>query len=368
MAKHLIRVFIVLLFFSCQKKDYDKRQLALALLNHSYYSFNEEQVKKLVDEGPSAIKKIDKNFEIIRIKGKMVEKTDDKNKRIFYYPFILKKDKERYFIVKVFDYTIAYDAGLRSGVLYTIDGAPPLTDPCSLNEYISKKESLLLFYNDGRSDNKIIVKKEMTSFPFVWSMMLNSDTAYINLMTLSNNSSVYFKNNVYNLLNRGVKKLIIDLRDVSGGNYQEAANILSYFSKDSKNYFIKSSKEGYSRKFSVSQTPFKDIPVVVLVDRKTSLLGEVIAQGLKDWGAFVVGEKTMGSVYITKMFRVANDAAARITVAKLYPPSGKDMDEGITPDFYVRYPQYKKYAVSYVIDCDAVVIKAVELLGGVKPI
>ncbi len=359
---------IVLLFFSCQKRDYDKKLLATALLNHSYYSFDEQMVKRLVAEGPSAIKKIDKNFEIVYIKGKVLKKSEDENKRIFYYPFILKKDKERYFIVKVFDYTIAYDAGLRNGVLYTIDGSSPLADPCRLNEYISKKESLLLSYNDGRSDNKIIVKKEMTSFPFVWSMMLNTDTAYINLISLSNKSSVYFKNNISNLLNRGVKKLIIDLRDVSVGNYQEAANILSYFSKDSKNYFIKSSKEGYSKKFNVSITPFKDIPVAVLVDRKTSLLGEVIAQGLKDWGAFVVGEKTNGVVYITKMFKVANDAAARITIAKLYPPSGKDMDDGITPDFDIRYPEYKKYAVSYVIDCDVVVMKAAELLGSVGPI
>ncbi|MGC8866775.1 MAG: S41 family peptidase [Elusimicrobiales bacterium] len=364
MRKRAVVLACFFLVFSCQKKGYDKNQLTVALLNHSYYSLSQDEVKRLVDEGPSAIKKIDKNFEIVYLKGKKVrEKNGFRNEKVFYYPFVLKKDKDRYLIAKVFDYTIAYEAGLKNGILKKIDDASPDPDPCRLAEYISKKESLLLSYNDGRADWRLVVKKEMNVFPFVWSMMLDSDTAYINIVSLSKNSSTYFKNNVMNLINRGVKKLIIDLRDVSAGNYDEVANIISYFSKDSKNYFIRSSKEGYSRKFDVSQSPFKNMDVSVVVDKKTSLLGEIIAQSLKEWGAFVVGEKTSGNIYITKMFKLAHNAAAQITIAKLYPPSGKDMDDGITPDVNVSYTGYKKYSVNYVIDCDVAVMKAFELLS-----
>lgn len=365
----LIAGVISFFIFSCTKKSYDKKELALALLNHSYYDLSREKVDELVKSGEKEIAKIDSRFQIVYLKGKRVKKKqENKEEKIFYYPFILKANGKRYLIAKVFDYTIAYDAGLKNGILNFINDGLPDLDPCTLNEHISKTSFLKLSFNDGKADWSIILKKEMNAFPFVWSMMLSDDTAYINVVSLTTNSSTFFKNNVTNLIRRGARKLIIDLRDVSYGNYEEVANIISFFSKSSKNYFIKSSKRGYSISFDVKENIFKDMKVAVIVDRKTSLLGEVMAQSLREWGAYIVGEKTAGNVYITKMFKVANDAAAQLTVAKIYPPSGKDMDDGITPDLNVTYLNYKKYGISYVIDCDLAVMKAFELISGLKPV
>lgn len=356
-------IFLFIFLFSCQKKEFNEAELTKALLNHSFYPLTEVEVKELVKGGVKAIKEKDKNFDIIKMKGKRIKKKDEGNKeRTFYFPFILKKEKNRYLIIKVFDYSIAYEAGLKNGILNTINENPLPDDPCTANSHISKKDILALSFNDGRADWKMIVKKEIDVVPFVWSAMINNDTAYVNLVSLSKNSSVFFKNNITNLIKRGAKKLIIDLRDVSAGNYDETAKIIGFFSKDGKNYYIKSSKEGYSKIFSSNENVFKDLKLVVIINKKTSLLGEIIAQSLKEWGAITIGEKTNGVVYITKLFKVANDSAAQITVAKLYPPSGADIDNGINPDFNISYMQYKKYGITYVIDCDPTILKAEEVL------
>ncbi|MCX7905534.1 MAG: S41 family peptidase [Elusimicrobiales bacterium] len=360
-------LFILFVFIiSCQKKDYNKEELIKAIYNHSFYPLSLDEVRTLVNKGVDAIKEKDKNFEIMKIKGRKTRKNDSiksREKIEFFYPFIVKKQNERYLIVKVFDYTIASEAGLKNGILNTLDNELPSDDPCKLNDMISKRDILSISFNDGKADWKMVIKKEMNVFPFVWSTMINNDTGYLNIISLTKNSSVFLKNNVTNLIKRGAKKIIIDLRDVSSGNYEEVAKIIGFFSKDGRNYCIKSSKEGYSKDFQYSDNLFKNIKLAVLVNRKTALLGEVIAQSLKEYGALLIGEKTAGSPYITKVFKVGNNSAARLSVAKLYSPSGKDIDEGIIPDFNVTYINYKKYGLTYVIDCDPVISKAEEVLG-----
>lgn len=363
MKKAALLFFLFISLFSCQRKEFNETELITALVNHSYYPITPQQAQELVKKGKAEIKKLDKNFEIIKIKGRERKEGEKaKKERIFYFPFILKKHEDRYLIIKVFDYSIAYEAGLRTGIVNSIDGKALPDNPSEANSYISKKDVLNLSFNDGRADWKIVVKKEIDVFPFVWSAMINSDTAYVNILSLSKNSSTFFKNNLTNLIKRGAKKIILDLREVAGGNYDEAARIIGFFSKDRKNYFIKSSKEGYSKSFETTENIFKDLKLVVLIDRKTAILGEVMAQSLKEWGAIIVGENTKGRVYITKLFKVANDAAAQLSVAKLYPPSGVDIENGVTPDFTMIYPEYKKYGIPYVIDCDPLITKAEEIL------
>ncbi|MCX7641150.1 MAG: S41 family peptidase [Elusimicrobiales bacterium] len=367
--RKLVCVICVFFCFSCQNRDFNKDELVKAIYNHSFYQLSIDEAKMLVDKGITAIKEKDKNFEIIKIKGKRVKRKDNREQEIeFFYPFLIKKQKEQYLIIKVFDYTIASEAGLKNGILNTLDNELPSEDPCTLNNFISKRDTLAISFNDGKADWKMIVKKEMNVFPFVWSAMINDDTAYLNIMSLTKNSSTFLKNNITNLIKRGAKKLIFDLRDVSAGNYEEVAKIIGFFSKDGRNYYIKSSKEGYSKNFIYVDNVFKDLRLVVLVNKRTALLGEIIAQAFKDWGALVIGEKTSGSIYITKIFKVGNNSAAQLSIAKLYPPSGKDLDEGIIPDFNLIYINYKKYSLTYVIDCDPLISKAEEILKTTKPI
>lgn len=368
MKKLMVGYFLFFSFFSCQKRDYNKEELIKALVNHSFYSISLEEAKALVNKGLNGIKEKDKNFELIFLKGKRIKKDNKNIETDYYYPFILKKVNDRYLMIKVFDYSFAYEAGLKNSVLSTINDQAPNMDPCSLNSYLYNNDTINITFNDGKADWRMTVKKEINYFPFVWSAMINDNTAYINLISVSKNSSIFFKNNLINLSRRGMKKVILDLRDVSAGNYDEAAKIISFFSKDKSNYYISSSKDGYSKKFSFEDGTFKDLKIAILIDRKTALLGEVIAQSLKDYGSIVVGEKTAGMPYITQMFRVGNNSVARLTIAKLYPPSGKDLDEGINPDINIVYLYYKKYGLTYVIDCDPVILKAEEVLKTTNPI
>ncbi len=354
--------FIFLFFFSCSSKNYNEQELIKAFENHSYYNYTGEFISSYLNKnGIDGLKKLDKKFEIVEIKGKSVRKKTSDIKRIFYYPFILKKAGEDYLILKVFP-SIAFESGLRTGILKKINSREINNlNPCEVENEIQKLSELSISFNDGKADWSMKLKKELSFFPFVWSLMADNEIGYLNIVSLSENSSNIFKANVINLQKRGATKLIIDLRALNAGNYEEAAKIIGYFSKNKKTYYIRSSKKGYTKDFYIEENPFKDFKLVLLIDRKTALLGEIIAASLKEEGSVIIGEKTNGEVYITKLFKIGNQSACVLTVAKLYPPSGIDLDEGIKPDYEASYPDYKKFGLTNVIDCDPVFSKAVEV-------
>jgi len=354
-----------MMLFSCTKKEYREKDIVEAFLKHGYNKFSEEEVRNALDKGIINLKKLDKNFELINIKGKIKKTPSAKSFSEFYYPFILKKRGDDYLIVKVFDYTIAYEAGLRNGIFKSLNGKIPSKIPCQLNDEINKANEIRISFNDGNADWSVNLTKEMSVFPFIWSSIVDDGIAYVNLIALSKNSSRYFFNNITNLIKRGVNKIILDLRDVSGGDYLEAANIAGYFSKNKKTYQIRSSKKGYNRNFEVLDNPFSDVKVVVIVNKKTSLLGEIVAWVLRENEAIVVGENTANQLYITKMFKVGENSVISISVAKLFPPSLSDINTPLIPDYYAIYPNYKKYAITYVLDCDDAFSKALEVIKGI---
>jgi len=359
------RFFVFALIFgiiSCSKKEYSEKDIIEAFVKHGYLDFKEEQVRDTLKKGLINLKKLDKNFEIINLKGKLVKSPSKKETREFYYPFVLKKFKNDYLIVKVFDYSIAYESGLRNGILKTINGKIPSPNPCELNKEIDESKDLKLSFNDGKADWSINLKKEISIFPFVWSSIVDDGIAYVNLVSLAKNSSKFFLNNLTNLRKRGIEKIILDLRDVNGGDYLEAAKIAGYFSKNKTTYHIKSSKKEYTRDFDIDENIFSDMNVVLIVNKKTALLGEIIAWTLKENGAIVVGEDTANQLYITKMFKVGKDTAVIISVAKLFPPSLTDINGPIIPDYKAVYSNYKKYGFTYVFDCDDAFLKAFEVI------
>ena len=359
--KCLFFVFI-LIVVSCSNKEYSEKRIIEVFVKHGYQEFKEEELKNLLKKGLNSLKEIDKNFEIINTKNKSPKLSYDKKLNKLFYPFILKKMEDKYFIVKVFDYTIAYESGLRNGILKTINEKIPSPNPCELNKEIDETTDLKILFNDGRNDLSIDVKKDMGIFPFVWSSIVDDGVAYVNLVSLAKNSSKFFLNNLTNLRKRGIEKIILDLRDVSGGDYLEAAKIAGYFSKNKTTYHIKSSKKEYTRDFDIDENTFSDMKVVVIVNKKTALLGEIIAWTLKENGAIVVGEDTANQLYITKMFKVGKDTAVIISVAKLFPPSLTDINGPIIPDYKAVYSNYKKYGLTYVFDCDEAFLKAFEVI------
>jgi len=83
-----------------------------------------------------------------------------------------------------------------------------------------------------------------------------------------------------------------------------------------------------------------EFPVVVLINRWTASASEIFAAALRENGRCqLVGETTYGKGAIQKLFPLEDGSALRLTLARYYTPSGRNIDEqGIDPDVKVTNP------------------------------
>jgi len=132
----------------------------------------------------------------------------------------------------------------------------------------------------------------------------------------------------------GNKKLLLDLRDVAGGDMADATRLANMLLKSGTIATL----EGQTvQKQVFTADPAKAInataPVVVLVNRGTSGPAELVAASLQDnKRADLVGEKTFGEGSEQKTFELPSGAALILSVAKYESPAGKKLeDEGVTP-------------------------------------
>jgi carboxyl-terminal processing protease len=136
----------------------------------------------------------------------------------------------------------------------------------------------------------------------------------------------------------GTRKVLLDLRDVSTGDMDEATRLANLFLKTGTIATLEGqtvTKMTYTAEPKLAIDPVA--PMVVLVNRGTAGPGELVAAALlDDKRAELVGEKTFGEGTQQKTFELPDGAALILSVAKYGSPSGKKLqDDGVTPGVLV---------------------------------
>lgn len=136
----------------------------------------------------------------------------------------------------------------------------------------------------------------------------------------------------------GVKGVIVDLRGNGGGYLSAAREISSLWLEDK--VVVSERKNGIviDTLRSDNNAPLKGIKTIVLVDGGSASASEIVAGALADnQAATLVGEKTFGKGSVQTIQEVPTGGKLKITVAKWYTPSGKNISkEGIKPAVEVK--------------------------------
>lgn len=139
-----------------------------------------------------------------------------------------------------------------------------------------------------------------------------------------------------------LKSLIIDLQSNGGGVMSAAIDMVNRFLEPGK-LIVYTQGEHQRReeaKSSVSSTgKLTDIPLVVLIDEYSASASEIVSGALQDWDrATVIGRRTFGKGLVQRPLRLADGSEIRLTVARYYTPSGRNIQKPYTNgvDSYYR--------------------------------
>lgn len=190
--------------------------------------------------------------------------------------------------------------------------------------------------------DKIVLARSIVSEPPVAdSMYENATILYLKPQILDHDHVQAIEAKLKQMNKFGNKKVLLDLRDVSAGDWTEAVRLANFFLKDGTIGSLEGQKVA---KVTYTADPTKSIvptvPLVVLVNRGTAGPGELVAGALQDdKRADLVGEKTFGEGAQQKTFELPDGAALILSIAKYETPSGKKLqDDAVTPGTLVAGP------------------------------
>ena len=192
-------------------------------------------------------------------------------------------------------------------------------------------------YRDGEYKDFEIERAEIKIY-HVEEKMLENNIGYISLMTFDEGCSEEFKNAYLNLKNQGAKKIIVDLRDNTGGLVEEALSIIDMFVPKGNTMLITvdaSDKKEYSK---AEKDPIIEGEVIVLTNEYSASASEIMVGALKDNGiAKSVGKTTFGKGVIQSVFLLKDGSALKLTVNEYFTPNETKINKiGINPDYEVE--------------------------------
>ena len=136
-------------------------------------------------------------------------------------------------------------------------------------------------------------------------------------------------NAIKKLKKEGMKDLIIDLQQNSGGFLQAAADIASEFLPKGDMIVYTKGRSVPSQEFrSTGGGCFQEGGVAVLIDEYSASAAEILSGAIQDQDrGVVVGRRSFGKGLVQRPFDMPDGSMIRLTTARYYTPSGRSIQK-----------------------------------------
>ncbi len=135
----------------------------------------------------------------------------------------------------------------------------------------------------------------------------------------------------------GAQRLVVDLRNNTGGNLTAICNILDYLLPDGPIVHL-TDKDGNVLQTISSSASSLDMPMAVLTNGSTASAAELFASAMKDYKrATIVGTVTYGKGTALQEFKLNDGSAVMISTMLYNPPFSENFEgKGVEPDHVVE--------------------------------
>lgn len=161
------------------------------------------------------------------------------------------------------------------------------------------------------------------------SYMLNSETAYIRISKFGANTDLDFINAIRNLKTKGMKKLILDLRDNGGGYVTAATGLANQFLAENKLItYTQGKHEPRTDYFATGGGEFEQGKLAVLINENSASASEILAGAIQDLDrGVIVGRRSFGKGLVQEQFPFEDGSALNLTIARYYTPLGRSIQK-----------------------------------------
>src|SRR6185295_1631678 len=149
--------------------------------------------------------------------------------------------------------------------------------------------------------------------------MLDATTGYIRMQDFGENTDRDVKHALRDLTQKGMKRLLFDLRGNPGGPLDQAIKVASEFlTAGQMVVYTRGRVANSDQDYHVDREggEFTEIPIVLLANRNSASASEIVTGALQDHDrAYVVGETTFGKALVQSVYRISGSAGLALTTA-----------------------------------------------------
>ena len=273
-------------------------------------------------------------------------------------------------VTNVYLDSAAEQAGLQRGDEITaVDSVSCQDGLKKVVKYIQSKEKQTILIKLTRNGNNKIVKAKPDTFDTTVAVEIVDDYGFVTLNSFSSQTGEDFAKAMKRLSNKGIHKMILDLRNNTGGYLTAAIDVASSL-LPSGSVVLQEKEKGNSYVKRTTNKAYKQVKmdqIVVLQNGSTASASEALIGALRDNlsdKVTTVGTTTYGKGTEQTQESFDDGTSIKYTVGKWYTPNRKNINnKGFEPDVKVDAEQassvtYEKMKKKDVIEADTVSVNA----------
>ena len=185
------------------------------------------------------------------------------------------------------------------------------------------------------------------------AFMIDDTTGYIKLSKFSRTTYKEFREASAKLLDAGMEHLIFDLRNNTGGYFDQALMLSNEFLQKGEQIVYMEGRERPRQEFDADgRGSLKDIRLSVLIDEGTASSSEIFSGAIQDNDRGVIfGRRSFGKGLVQEPINFTDGSGIRLTVSRFYTPSGRCIQKPYDKDY--AYDIYERYAHGEMTSADS---------------
>lgn len=185
------------------------------------------------------------------------------------------------------------------------------------------------------------------------AFMIDESTGYIKLSKFTRTTNNEFKEASDKLLAQGMTRLIFDLRDNTGGYFDQALLLSNEFLEKGEPVVYMEGRHRPRQEYDADgRGGLKDIEISVLINENTASSSEIFSGAIQDNDrGIIVGRRSFGKGLVQEPINFTDGSGIRLTVSRFYTPSGRCIQKPYDKDY--AYDIYERYAHGEMTSADS---------------
>ena len=174
-----------------------------------------------------------------------------------------------------------------------------------------------------------IIRDKIPVYSVEVAYMINDSTGFIKISNFSVTTFDEFMKGLGELKEKGMKKLILDLRQNTGGVMEDAIRIADQFLNEGQLIvYTKGRSRPRNDATATGKGEFKTGDLVILIDEFSASASEILAGAIQDNDrGMIIGRRSFGKGLVQEPIMFTDGSGMRLTIARYYTPTGRSIQK-----------------------------------------